>query len=423
LTTISGISWNGSLWIATGSAANGGSAIATSPDGQIWSAQTVPALFVDGTAITSRRVLPQTDNLSARSLYANTLTISTINGTPYSGSTPPAGPAKAIQYSDGAGNFQADSTFTWNASKSALQGGSASNTITFNTTKGGLKLQSNAELELLASPATGNLLLQTSTLQITVAGTQSSGQVLTTDGTYARWQTPSGGGSAAAGQVAGSIQYTDGDGNFQASSTFTWNASKSVLQGGPADNKIGLGEGAEGTGVSIISGAGIELNGSGGHTQLSASTLQITIGSGDGLLGQVLTSDGFYAKWQTPSGGGSSMTVNTQIISVNPPDAKTYNLSASDVGSFVVVKGTGSNGLFSLNFTNDPLSPFPIGGTFFIKSIDFDGNLISISFNGSPASINPILYGPSQVGGMQNNGYMCIANLVSDLGTIRLNIY
>ena len=501
IVSIAGISWNGSLWIVSGNidTAIGQPipAIVTSPDTVTWTGQpSSAAIALGGTAVASRRVLPFSSNFSARTLYADSLTISSINGLPYSsgggggpsttissfndlhtstlevssinglpytpGTAAAAGPPGAIQYTDGNGVFQASSTFFWSEATAAIHGGPPvdnlnSNNISFDA-GGNLAIVSNQEITLDAVTGGGrNITLNASTIQILLSNSSgNAGQVLTSDGQYATWQTPSGGGggptissfndlhtstlevssinglpytpgTAAAAGPPGAIQYTDGNGNFQGSSSFRFNTNDFAIEVAQVGNRIalnqtGLDEGIpisgnmvlqsienivllastsilllNSTGTSLaLANDNIKLFVSHGNMNFDASTLEFYVGGSQGAAGEVLTSDGQYATWQPPSGGGgptisSFNDLHTSTLEVSSINGHPYTPgTAAAAGPLGAIQYTDGNGVFqgSSIFLWDPSkSQLTVGPA--SNTIGFDdgveGSSISIT---SVADIN-----------------------------------
>jgi len=82
---VTSITWNGSFWITTSGTLGTTGNMSTSPDGITWTPLALNSVFGSnvGSAIASRRPLPFVDNLlSADTVYANKLTVNTINGEP-----------------------------------------------------------------------------------------------------------------------------------------------------------------------------------------------------------------------------------------------------------------------------------------------------------------------------------------------------
>ena len=164
-----------------------------------------------------------------------------------------------------------------------------------------------AATDISLNATRGNIILSQSTLQISLpSGNGTAGQVLTSDGTYATWKPASGGSGgttvstftdlhtstlqvstinglpyspAAAGPV-GAIQYSDGAGKLQATSTFFWYESNAAIYGGPFvdettdSNNIIFNDGG---GVAINSNTGLNLNAT-NNIFLQSQTLQIALG-------------------------------------------------------------------------------------------------------------------------------------------------
>jgi hypothetical protein len=85
---VNSVAWNGSIWIAICPSGGGNSNMSTSPDGLTWTPIDTSSAFGTnntGRFIASRRTLPFSSNVSADTLYAAALQISTINGVPYTG--------------------------------------------------------------------------------------------------------------------------------------------------------------------------------------------------------------------------------------------------------------------------------------------------------------------------------------------------
>lgn len=113
------------------------------------------------------------------------------------------GPAGAIQFSDGAGNFQGLPAFVFDPTKTSISSGSGTNTVQLADASGNLNLTSTVNLKAAAAAinlnATTALAATTPELSLTIGGgSGTSGQVLTAVGDgKAVWLDNGGGGSAA----------------------------------------------------------------------------------------------------------------------------------------------------------------------------------------------------------------------------------
>ena len=349
LTTIAGISWNGTRWIAMGddSSGGGGSGIATSSDPTSWTAQTITGL-VDGRAVASRRapLIEPLQQDALRELNTSTLNTSTLKTSTLIDSVGSSGSlGMFLGLTDlGKIEWQTPSTFailntsTFQTSTLIDSVGSSGSLGMFLglTNKGKIEWQTPIIVSSFTDLKTSTL--RTSTLQVS---------------------TINGLPPAAAAGPAGAIQYSDGNGNFLADSTFTWNAIDSAIEDTEAGNRIALNWSIIGNDVNIpgnmllesmenifmIASTGMVLTTSTGTNlgllgpniglnavsgiDLAASTFKISIGAEgtttSGTAGQVLTSDGEYATWQNPAGGGGGTTISTFI------DLRTSTLQASTI--------------------------------------------------------------------------------------------
>lgn len=161
---------------------------------------------------------------------------------------------------------------------------------------------------------TGTGTVQATKIQgVTISGiAPTTGQVLTaTSASAANWQTPSGGGGGTPGGSSGQLQWNNA-GTFDGASGSTVTASGvSILT---ADTNGITINGASSSSISIDNTGAITITPSVGVT--AAVTNFRTVGlfldsnNSSGSSGQVLTTDGSVATWQTPSGGGPALYDN-----------------------------------------------------------------------------------------------------------------
>jgi hypothetical protein len=111
-----------------------------------------------------------------------------------SSSVSAVGVAGAIQYSNGSGVFQGNNGLLYNGT-SRITNATGANFIDINDTTNSVAIQSNADINITAGPFLSvnsvSTRLNSTDLQVTLNGSNgTAGQVLTSDGTYANWQTP-----------------------------------------------------------------------------------------------------------------------------------------------------------------------------------------------------------------------------------------
>jgi len=107
------------------------------------------------------------------------------------------------------------------------------------------------------------------------------------------------------------------------------------------------------------------------------------------------------------TGGPGSGTIGANAITLSPGTTN-YTLNSEDLGNFIALSCvSGTAGPFGINFVQ---GTFPIAGTFFLKNVDLNNQTIEVKYNGTFASINPLLYPKVLSGG--DNGYLCIVQVI-----------
>jgi hypothetical protein len=197
-------------------------------------------------------------------------------------------------------------------------GGSMSVTIDQINDGHNILLSAGATRITLTDDVTGESGL-TGTLQLQISGNNgASGNVLTSDGTYATWQPPATAGISFSGPN-GAVLWYDGTA-ITGTTGLTWTETGSyTMVGGPSGNnfifddnngnmQIGLGQTDYGKQIKLLAGnTNIVLTDAVTGDEAIAGNLSVIINGSPGASGDVLTSDGTYATWQ-PSAGITGLT-------------------------------------------------------------------------------------------------------------------
>jgi hypothetical protein len=107
------------------------------------------------------------------------------------------------------------------------------------------------------------------------------------------------------------------------------------------------------------------------------------------------------------TGGPGNGIVGANTITLSP-GTLAYTLNLEDVGNLIALSCVSStSGPFIINFIQ---GTFPLNGTFFLKNVDPNNQIIEVKYNNIFASGNPLLYPKLSSGG--DNGYLCIVQVL-----------
>lgn len=293
------------------------------------------------------------------------------------------GPAGAIQYTDGAGNFEGNSGLVYDGvsqitnfpsnNSISLNSGAGGN-LTINQATGGGILNIASNNTIFAS-APNTIGLDSTNLQLTIGNTRgAAGQVLTSDGNYASWQPAGGGGGGnpATWSLYPATHIVDVSG-------FDIRNCNSLVT-------LGIGSSAVGPGPGITCSSDFALP----TFELTAGNISLSSGPGLGSILDVTNITG-----APPPGGGPDLI---NIRSNTDFDSKVLSSVAAITGAS---PGGGAPPVLLINSPTDFLGntlstvgtitgAIPAGGvgpTIILGSTTQVGNIVGTSVAGGPPVI------------------------------------
>lgn len=116
-----------------------------------------------------------------------------------------------------------------------------------------------------------------------------------------------------------------------------------------------------------------------------------------------------------PAGSGQILVTAITLVS----GVNTYTLNNFDVGTYFALSCPNNvAGPFIIDFVQ---GTFPLAGTFFIKNVSENTQIIEVKYNNVFVNYNPFLY-PKNLVSPPDNGYLCIAEVISSSPSV-MNVY